>query len=349
MKQITAIGLFSGGLDSITACRVIMAQSIRVVALKFVTPFFDDNLLSREEEHRQEVLEKFGIDVRVVDLSKGYIELLRNPKHGFGKNFNPCIDCKIFMLTTARELMAEYDASFLFTGEVIGQRPMSQRRDTLRVIERESKCEDILLRPLCAKLLNETLPEREGLVDREKLYAFSGRGRRQQIDLAEKFGITEYPNPAGGCILTDPNLGARIEKFYQGHLQDKTSDFLVNDIRLLLVGRQFRLPGGYWFILGRNQMENDKILSLAQKDDAVMHMCERPGPTGLLRRAGKKLSGTPSANEFIKQAAGLVVRYGQKVDGTVLPAEMCLALDNEKILFIAEPLTDDQFDQCSKM
>ena len=191
--------------------------------------------------------------------------------------------------------------------------------------------------------MNETLPEREGLVDREKLYAFSGRGRRQQIKLAEQFGITEYPNPAGGCILTDPNLGARIEKFYQGHFQDKTSEFLANDIRLLLVGRQFRLPGGHWFIMGRDQMENDKILALAEKEDAVIHMCERPGPTGLLRRAGNNISGNPSTNEIVKQAAGLVVRYGRKVDGVILTAEVCLALDKENTMFVTEPMTDDLF------
>ena len=343
MKPVSAIGLFSGGLDSITACRVIMAQSIRVVALKFVTPFFDDRLLSREEDYRAEVLEKFGIDVRIVDLSEGYLELLRDPGHGFGKNFNPCIDCKIFMLTRARKMMAESGASFLFTGEVIGQRPMSQRRDTLRVIERESGCEDILLRPLCAKLLKETRPEREGLVDRQRLYAFSGRGRRQQIDLAGKFGITDYPSPAGGCILTDVNLGARIENFYKGRLRIRTSEFLADDIRLLLVGRQFRLPGGHWFVLGRDEKENERILELADHGDAVLHMCERPGPTGLLRRVLKGVSTTAPMNEAIQQAAGLVIRYGRKVDGRVLPAEVCLELNDHKTSFLAEPLTDDQF------
>jgi hypothetical protein len=181
------------------------------------------------------------------------------------------------------------------------------------------------------------------LVDRERLYAFSGRGRNQQIKLAEHFSITEYPNPAGGCILTDPNLGARIEKFYQDHLQAGASGILANDIRLLLVGRQFRLPGDHWFVLGRNQAENDKILSLAEEGDAVMNMCERPGPTGLLRRAGNIMSTTPAMNETIMQAAGLVVRYGRKIDGQVLPSEVCLELDDEKTTFVADPLTDDQF------
>ena len=140
MTQATAIALFSGGLDSILASRVIMAQGIRVVALKFVTPFFDDHLLAREEAYRADVRRKYGIDVRLVDLSEGYVELVANPPHGYGKHFNPCIDCKIFMLRRARALMAEHDASFLISGEVLGQRPMSQRMDTLRLIERDSGC-----------------------------------------------------------------------------------------------------------------------------------------------------------------------------------------------------------------
>lgn len=345
MTETTAIGLFSGGLDSITACRVIMAQPIRVVAVKFITPFFDDRQLFRREEYRREIFEKFGIDVRVVDLSEGYIELLRNPRHGYGKRFNPCIDCKIFMLSRARRLMAEYNASFLFTGEVLGQRPMSQRRDTLRVIERESGCEEILLRPLCAKLLPETRPEREGLVDREKLYGLSGRGRKGQRELAAQFGITDYPNPAGGCILTDPILGGRIERFYQGDLRTKAIEFQPDDIRLLLVGRQFLLPGGHWLILGRNQQENEKILQLAGPEDGVLQMEERPGPTGLLRRAAVFLSDEPAVNETVQQAAGLVVRYGRKIDGRTPPAEVNLDLGGERCSFVAGAPPEEKIDQ----
>lgn len=343
MTQTTAIGLYSGGLDSITACRVIMAQNIRVIALKFVTPFFDYELLDREEDYRREVREKYAIDVRLADLSEGYIEMLRNPRHGFGKHFNPCIDCKIFMLTTARELMVKYGASFLFTGEVLGQRPMSQRRDTLRVIERESECEDILLRPLCAQHLNETRPEREGLVDRDKLHGFSGRGRKQQMELARQFAITDYPNPAGGCILTDPNLGARIEKFYQGNLRTGNGGFSVNDIRLLLAGRQFRLPGGHWFIIGRNHGENERIRALAEEGDAIFEMTGQPGPTGLLRRAKDIVDGDPAAHETIRQAAGLVVRYGKKTEGKILPAQTVMTLEGKQTALTAGPLADDQF------
>lgn len=343
MKGITALGLFSGGLDSILACRVIMAQGIRVVALKFVTPFFDDALLRTREEYRAEVREKYGIDVSIADLSEGYIKLLRDPPHGYGKHFNPCVDCKIFMLRRARHLLDEYGASFLITGEVIGQRPMSQRRDTLRVIERESGCEDILLRPLCAKLLSETRPEREGLVDRQKLLAFSGRGRRQQMNLAEEFGIREYPSPAGGCILTDPNLAARIEHYYQGRFNLSVSDFKANDIRLLLVGRQFRLPDGSWFVLGRDEKENSRIESLAGEGDWLFHMPDRPGPTGLLRRAAESITGSGLDQDVLRTCAGLVVRYGRKSNGRIEPGEVRVDHGNEFRMLMAEPLDDAVF------
>ncbi|GAB4344688.1 MAG: DUF814 domain-containing protein [Desulfobulbaceae bacterium] len=342
---ITAMGLFSGGLDSITACRVIMDQSIRVIGLKFVTPFFDDGLIGREEAYRAEVREKYGVDVRVVDLSAGYLELLRAPKHGYGKHFNPCIDCKIFMLSRARELMEEYNASFLFTGEVLGQRPMSQRRDTLRIIERESGCEGILLRPLCARLLPETQPEREGLVDRERLYDFSGRSRKRQMELAGRYGITEYPSPAGGCILTDPTLGSRIEKFYQGIFRIGPANMSADDVRLLLVGRQFRLPGGYWFILGRREAENKRILSLAGPHDALIRMTDRPGPTGLLRRIPVDPPGDPEIEATLHKAASLIARYARKVNALPAPGEVTVLLGGEERRFSAVPAKENDIEQ----
>ncbi|MCL1980594.1 MAG: thiamine biosynthesis protein, partial [Proteobacteria bacterium] len=216
MSETVALGLFSGGLDSILACRTVADQGVRVMALKFVTPFFDHHLLGEQKKYAEAMRGKYGLEVSVIDISEGYLRLLDNPVHGFGKHFNPCIDCKILMLTRARELMDTYGASFLLTGEVLGQRPMSQRRDTLRVIERDSGCTGLLLRPLCAKLMEPTRAELDGLVDRERLHGFSGRGRREQKRLAARLGITDYPAPAGGCLLTDPNLAGRIKHFYQG-------------------------------------------------------------------------------------------------------------------------------------
>ncbi|MBU1453408.1 MAG: thiamine biosynthesis protein, partial [Proteobacteria bacterium] len=204
MKQVTALALFSGGLDSILAARLVASLGVRVLAVKFVTPFFDYELLADPERYQQEVMEKYGLEVVLYDLSNNYLDLLHKPAHGFGKNFNPCIDCKILMCSRAKELMAKYGASFLISGEVLGQRPMSQRRDTLRVIERDSDNDGLLLRPLSAKLMSPTKPETEGWIDREKLLNFNGRGRSRQIELAKQYGITDFPAPAGGCILADP-------------------------------------------------------------------------------------------------------------------------------------------------
>ena len=342
-QPVTALGLFSGGLDSILACRIVADQGIRVRVLKFVTPFFDHELLEREEQYRRKVRRKYGLEVELVDLSSGYIELLRNPAHGYGKNFNPCIDCKILMLTRARELMPEYGASFLVTGEVLGQRPMSQRRDTLNVIERDAVCRDILLRPLSARLMNPTLAEREGWVDRERLFDFAGRGRKPQIALARKLGIAEFPAPAGGCVLTDPNLAARIERFYHGLFVIGRTEIEVSDIKLLLVGRQFRLPGGLWLILGRNQEENNRLVSLREDDDWLFHMPGRPGPTALLRRALRTVSGTEQEQAVLGWAAGLVVRYGRKIKGRLFPGQVLFQGGGTTHLLDAGPLADEVF------
>ena len=212
-------------------------------------------------------------------------------------------------------MMADYDASFLVSGEVLGQRPMSQRRDTLRIIERDSDNDGLLLRPLSAKRLPPTKAETEGWIDRESLLDFSGRGRSMQIKLAKQFGIEDFPSPAGGCLLADPVLSSRIEKIYSGDLVIQPSDISVNDARLLLVGRQFELSGGAWLIVGRNEKDNIKIESLAGKDDLLLRMVNRPGPTALLRNAKNYVVPGDVENTVLQQAAGLVVRYGKKMQG----------------------------------
>lgn len=342
-KCVTALGLFSGGLDSILACRIIADQGIRVRALKFVTPFFDHDLLAREAEYQQEILEKYGLRVELVDLSEGYIELLRNPAHGFGKNFNPCIDCKILMLSRAKEMMNRTGASFLVTGEVLGQRPMSQRRDTLNVIERDAVCKKMLLRPLSALLMNPTFAEEQSLVDRDKLFGFAGRSRKPQIQLAKAMGITEFPAPAGGCVLTDPNLASRIERFYAGLFSIDRDQFQVNDIKLLLVGRHFCLPGGHWLVLGRNEQENDRLERLRNPDDWLLFMPQRPGPTALLRRAGSLEGEAKAEQEILRLITGLVVRYGKKIQGKILPGEIQIEREGRRELLQAPPLADEEF------
>lgn len=341
MSGVTAIGLFSGGLDSILACRVVAAQGIRVVALKFVTPFFDHDLLAQPAAYARAMQDKYGLEVEVVDLSEGYVRLLENPAHGFGKHFNPCIDCKILMLRRARELMPDYQASFLLTGEVLGQRPMSQRRDTLRVIERDSGCEGLLLRPLCAKLMTPIRAETEGLVDRERLHAFSGRGRKAQKQLAAALGITDYPAPAGGCMLTDANLATRIRHFYHG-LFSFGEQRAVEDIRLLSIGRHFKVDADVWFIIGRDERENNRLEERRAPGDWLIRMRVRPGPLGLLRHARDTLAGTPREREIVDRLAGIIVRYGKKVAaGEAAEAEVLIDRGTEQRLELHGPLLGD--------
>lgn len=342
---ITALALFSGGLDSMLACRVVAQQGIAVQAIKFVTPFFGYELLAREEEYCREVKEKYDITLKLHDLSVEYLQMLRQPANGYGKHFNPCIDCKILMLTTARELLPKYNASFIITGEVVGQRPMSQRRDTLALIERQSGCkpkpprakfatgaevvESILVRPLCAQLQPPSKPELEGLIDRQQLLRFSGRSRTDQMALAAHFGITDYPSPAGGCVLTDSNLAARVRKYYAD-----TAELSVADIRLLLVGRHLRLPHGGWLVMGRNEKENNHLAELrSDHDDWLTFHDQRSGPWSILRYADH-----PQDRQI---AAGLMIRYGYKGEsGVGLPGEISFRRGGVQTLLAAEPLLD---------
>ncbi|MEW6593240.1 MAG: thiamine biosynthesis protein [Thermodesulfobacteriota bacterium] len=298
----TALALFSGGLDSILACRVVAGQGIRVIAVQCVTPFFGYDLLAEEAAYRAKMRQLHGIELVLRDVSEPYLVMLRHPPHGYGKNFNPCIDCKILLLRSAKEMMAEYGAELLISGEVLGQRPMSQRLDTLRVIERDSGCEGLLVRPLCAKGLAPTKAELAGLIDREQLLGFRGRGRQPQMELAARFGITEYPSPAGGCVLTDPIQAQRIASFYGEH-----DPVTAADIRLLMVGRHFRLPHGAWLAMGRREAENERLLDRALATDWVVTPVDGPGPTGVLRFAHH-------AEDFAA-AAGLMARYGKKGEG----------------------------------
>ena len=327
-----ALALFSGGLDSLLACRVIAAQGISVQAVKFVTPFFGYELLAKEQEYARMVRDSYGIEVVLRDVSEAFFAMLRNPAHGYGKNFNPCVDCKILLLREAKRLMEEFSASFLITGEIIGQRPMSQRRDTLRVIERDSGCTGILLRPLCAKILEPTLAEREGLVDRELLLDFNGRGRQPQIQLAAKFGISSYPSPAGGCVLTEREQAKRIAWYYARYPQVR-----LNDIRLLLFGRHFHLPHGGWFVLGRDEAENRRLEALHDPGDFLVHMPERPGPMGVLHGAVHP--------DDLAAAAGLVVRFGKKISDESTAATVLFAAGGEEHRLVAEPLADELFQE----
>jgi tRNA U34 2-thiouridine synthase MnmA/TrmU len=343
MKKIKALSLFSGGLDSILATRLIMEQGIEVEAVQFVTPFFNYAILEDIDGHKDRIRDRFGISVLVEDISVGYLQLLHNPVHGFGKNFNPCIDCKIMMLTRAKAMLEERGGSFLITGEVLGQRPMSQRRDTMNVIERDSGTRSILLRPLCAQLMTETLPEKKGWVDRSKLLRMSGRGRSAQIALAARYNITDFPAPAGGCILADPILSRRINNLYSREPMLQTADITASDINMLLMGRQLVLPGGGWLILGRNEKDNDKLVKLAQPEDAVLWMEEWPGPTAVLKKAARKYPDSESLEKDLKLAAALVIRYGRKLPPGVLYQDVTCRLDGRRWVIQGAPMEGDLY------
>ena len=252
-----ALAMFSGGLDSMLAARLVMEQGIDVLALQFITPFFGFKAKGREDDAAREFYARYGINVRIIDVTADYLKMIRNPRYGYGKNFNPCLDCKIFLMGRAKVVIQETGAAFILSGEVLGQRPMSQRRDAMRIVERDSGLDGYLLRPLCAKLLKPTIAEEKGIVDRSRLMDISGRGRTRQMELAARFGITEYPTPAGGCMLTDPILSKRIEKLLAGN-----EEVAVEDVRLCAAGRHFRLPCGMLYV-GRNDLDNDRLESLA--------------------------------------------------------------------------------------
>lgn len=293
-----AIALLSGGLDSTLAARLVLDQGIELEALNFMTVFCTCTNRGATCLASQKAVETLGIPLRVFNVSEEYLNVVRNPKHGYGSNMNPCIDCRIFMLKKAKVYMEESGGSFIITGEVLGQRPMSQRRDAMRLIEKEAGLEGLILRPLSAQFLPITLPEREGWIDREKLLNIQGRSRKPQMKLAEQFNIRDYPCPAGGCLLTDPGFARRIRD-----LMEHQYDFSLNDVHLLKFGRHFRLSPKVKLVVGRNEEENQKIETFSQAGDVLLKTVRYPGPVSLLR-------GEADETER-ERAASITARYSK--------------------------------------
>lgn len=302
-----AIALLSGGLDSTLAVRLMLDQGIEVQALNFVTPFCTCNRKGRCEARR--VAAQFGIPVRVTALTDEFFPLLRTPKHGFGSGMNPCLDCRILMFHKARENLEETGADFVFTGEVLGQRPMSQHLRAMRIIDRESGLEGRVLRPLSAKLLPPTIPERQGIVRREALLGIRGRSRREQMALAKERGIADYPCPAGGCRLTDPGFARRMRD-----LVTHTLDFDLNEVELLKVGRHFRLSPAAKAVVGRDEEENRRIRLLAKLGDYLFEVQTWGSPLTLLRGEvdgdGICLAAAITARYSDAPGPGILVCYG---------------------------------------
>jgi len=274
--KVKGIALFSGGLDSILAFKLIAEQGIQVAGITFETPFFS-------AAKARATARRIGLPHAVLDITEEHLKMLRAPRYGYGKNMNPCIDCHTLMLKIAGRKMEEEGADFVFTGEVLGERPMSQGKQSLQVVAKNAGYPDRILRPLSAKLLPETEPEREGKVDRSRLCDLQGRGRKRQMDMAVHYGVTSYPPPAGGCLLTDPMFSRRLRDLFAHH-----PDCGIREIELLKVGRHFRLNETTKVVIGRNAMDNDTIERLADHGDTLIRIAQVPGPSALIPGGGSE-------------------------------------------------------------
>ncbi|MES9929161.1 MAG: tRNA (5-methylaminomethyl-2-thiouridylate)-methyltransferase, partial [Candidatus Thiodiazotropha sp. 6PDIVS] len=263
-EQRKAVALISGGLDSLLAARVIQDQGIHVEGINFFTGFCVEghtHAIRKKDQNKAKrnnalwVAEQLGMKLHIEDIVEDYKQVLTNPKHGFGANLNPCLDCKVFMVRKAHEWIQKRGFDFIITGEVIGQRPMSQRKETMPIISDESGANDLLLRPLCARNLPETLPEREGWVDREQLFDFSGRSRKPQMALAASLGFEDYAQPAGGCcFLTDEHYAVKLKDLWKAR---GSREYEMDDIMLLKVGRHLRPASHYKVIIAREEGESN--------------------------------------------------------------------------------------------
>lgn len=312
-----AIALVSGGLDSMLAVRVMQEQGIEVEGVNFFTGFCVEghtHAIRKKDKNKQKrnnalwVAEKLGIKLHIIDISEEYKDVVLNPKHGYGANLNPCLDCKIFMVNQAtlmvnkaRELASDKGFDFIVTGEVVGQRPKSQRSETMPIISRESGADDRLLRPLCARNLPPTLPEREGWVNRDQLYDFSGRNRKPQMALAEKFGLEEYAQPAGGCcFLTDESYSNKLADLWSARNE---RNYELDDIMLLKVGRHIRPRPHFKLIVSREEGEN-LFLEGYRYQFTSLTTTSCPGPLALV-------DGELRDEEDLRLAAGIVARYSK--------------------------------------
>ena len=296
-KKPKAVALYSGGLDSTLAILVMVSHGVEVEALKFLTHFgcdIDDS--SSCGSNPYPAAEQFGFNVKLSHLGWKFVDIVKSPRFGHGKNMNPCIDCRLLMLKEAGEYMEMIGADFIITGEVLGQRPMSQLKNSLALVNKECGLDGCLVRPLSGKLLPPTLPEKEGLIKREWLLDISGRSRKQQMKLAKKFGLKSYATPASGCLLTD--------KYYSQKLKDlieHEENFDFNDLNILNIGRQFRLSEKCRLIVGRDEKENEAILSLVKDSDIVLEVKDTGSPISLLRGEAN--------TEIVELAASITARY----------------------------------------
>jgi len=321
-NPIKAVGLFSGGLDSILATKLMLMQDIDTHLITFVTPFCPSPWGTQKKTYV--INNGLGVKIKIVTLGKDYIEMVKNPQFGYGKNMNPCIDCRVYMIKKAKEYMQKIKASFIFTGEVLGQRPMTQQKNTLEMMEKRTGLQGLIVRPLSAKNLEMTIPEKNGWINREKLLSLSGRSRKEQIALAQKFGIMSYPWPAGGCLLTNPQFAQRIKDAL--HHGEDTQRYLIR----LRYGRHFRLENGVKVIVGRNEQENAILTDLADENERLIEIIGCGSPRTLLQGNDKK---------DVAMAAAICARYSDCAEGRALARIWTSTREIKKIM--THPVTDD--------
>ena len=292
MKKVKALALLSGGLDSTLAAKLILNQGIDIVAVNFVSPFC---VCEKGWGGASEAAKQLGVPLKVMSVGYDYLKMLRKPKHGYGKNMNPCIDCRIFILKKAKKYAKEIGAAFIFTGEVLDERPMSQHFKAMKIVEEESGLKGEILRPLSARLLPKTVIEKKGLVDRKKLLDIRGRSRKRQIKLAEEFNINDYPGPAGGCLLTCREYAIKLRDLFQ-----HTKRCSMADVSLLKVGRHFRF-GKNKIVVGRNEAENKVLTANKAQSDYYFEVADVGSPITVLQ--GAKTKGA------VRTAAALTAFY----------------------------------------
>ncbi|MDR1616676.1 MAG: tRNA 4-thiouridine(8) synthase ThiI [Syntrophomonadaceae bacterium] len=326
-----AITLYSGGLDSLLAANLLSRQGIDVIAVNFKTPFFgvDESACKR--------FAQIGIPLHIIDIGEEYYtEILKKPQYGYGKNLNPCIDCHGFMLKKAGDYMEKVGASFLSTGEVLGERPMSQNKNSLKIVENLSGYAGYIVRPLSALLLEPTIPEINGWVDRGQLLDLSGRSRARQFELARKWGITDYPTPAGGCRLTDANFSRRLQR-----VLDLNDSLDLPAVEILKLGRHFALDPNTLLIVGRNHAENLAIENLARSDDLLIKVADHPGPSAILRVQNPRSDFSGDFDcQIIDFSAAIVARYSDAKNQA--QAQVQLIKGGSVELIYIEPLTPEQ-------
>lgn len=319
-RQPKAVALISGGLDSMLAARVVMDQGVHVEGINFFTGFCVEghtHAIRKKDRERPKrnnalwVAEQLGIKLHMIDVVEDYKDVVLNPRHGYGANLNPCLDCKTFMVSRAYQWMLSHGFDFVITGEVLNQRPMSQRRQCMPIVAEDSGAGDRLLRPLCAKHLPPTLPEREGWVERERLHDFHGRTRKPQFALAAKFGIEDYAQPAGGCcFLTDANYSSKLADLWKARGE---RDYELDDIMLLKVGRHLRPRDHFKLIIGREEGENN-FLEGYRKQFTHLRTVSHPGPLALV-------DGEPDDDDLLL-AARLTARFSQGRDAALVRVEV---------------------------